>query len=312
MRFIRWLQNRVISWLDYENSRAESLLCNFDQLSYEIRPGDVLLVEGLSRVSEVIKTITQSRWSHSALYIGRLDDIKDPNLRSLILSYYHGDLGEQLIIEALLGEGTIIVPLAKYRGYHLRICRPKGLLPEDAQQVIRHALMYLGIDYDVRLLLDLARFLFPWGLLPRRWRSSLFEHNAGIPTRTVCSSMITTSFMSVNYPILPVIKQDEHGRLLFFKRNHRLFTPSDFDYSPYFEIIKYPLLGMNDLALYHHLPWSEDGLVCNTEDDCFTPDEQQPPTAARVLETIAENDTYMTKEIAADTAAEGDRIKDVN
>jgi hypothetical protein len=150
--------------------------------------------------------------------------------------------------------------------------------------VIAHSIEHLGSDYDVRHMLDLARFLFPWSLLPRRWRSSLFEHNAGRPTRTVCSSMLATAFASVHYPILPVIKRDAMGKLLFFKRNYRLFTPSDFDYSPYFEIIKYPLLGLNELALYRHLPWNQDGVVCNNSNDCYVPEYGVP----RVIDTQAE------------------------
>ncbi len=33
-----------------------------------LRPGDVLLVEGTSRLSSAIKYLTQSTWSHAALY----------------------------------------------------------------------------------------------------------------------------------------------------------------------------------------------------------------------------------------------------
>ena len=35
-----------------------------------LQPGDVLLVEGNTRVSGAIKYLTQSTWSHAALYIG--------------------------------------------------------------------------------------------------------------------------------------------------------------------------------------------------------------------------------------------------
>src|SRR6516162_8844122 len=35
-----------------------------------LRPGDVLLVEGKGRISGGIKYLTQSTWSHSALYVG--------------------------------------------------------------------------------------------------------------------------------------------------------------------------------------------------------------------------------------------------
>jgi hypothetical protein len=35
-----------------------------------LRPGDVLLVEGKGHISGSIKYLTQSTWSHSALYVG--------------------------------------------------------------------------------------------------------------------------------------------------------------------------------------------------------------------------------------------------
>ena len=40
------------------------------QLVTHLQPGDILLVEGNSRVSTAIKYLTQSTWSHVALYVG--------------------------------------------------------------------------------------------------------------------------------------------------------------------------------------------------------------------------------------------------
>ncbi len=259
----------IADWLTKEGPPATSPLCDFNRLTYELRPGDVLLVEGRSRVSNVIKTITQSSWTHSALYIGRIYDIRDPKLQQRVRMSYHGDLSEQLLVEALLGVGTLIVPISKYRRDHLRICRPSGLEPEDAQKVVTHAIQHLGFDYDMRHLLDLARFFLPWTVLPRRWRSSLFEHNAGPPTRTVCSSMLASAFNEVNFPILPFIDRDDDGSLRFFKRNPRLITPKDFDYSPYFDIIKYPFLGLDDLAVYRRLPWGDEDRLYNDDARAF-------------------------------------------
>ena len=48
------------------------------------------------------------------------------------------------------------------------------------------------------------------------------------------------------------------------RRNPRLYTPKDFDYSPYFDIIKYPYLGLEDLGMYRRLPW-RDEVVYNDE-----------------------------------------------
>jgi len=266
-----WLGRKVIDWLVREDEPSGVPQCDFERLSFEIRPCDVLLVEGRARVSEVIKTITQSQWTHSALYLGRLHDIEDENVREHVSWLYDGDPSDQLIIEPLLGEGTVVSPLKKYAGEHVRICRPAGLSRADAGRVLAFAVKHLGREYDVRQLLDLARFLFPYGVIPRRWRSSLFEHNIGEQTRTVCSTLIASAFSSVHFPILPVIHREENGAIKLYKRNTRLYVPRDFDTSPYFEIIKYPLLGLNDLAVYRQLPWDTDGVVCNDENECFIP-----------------------------------------
>ncbi len=268
----KWLEDKITGWLTKERSEVSSIpLCDFEQLSYEIKPCDVLLIEGRTHVSNVIKLITQSPWTHSALYIGRISDIEDEYTRKNIEQHYSGDKSKQLILEALMGEGTIIRSLDTYAQDHIRICRPKTLSRQDASKVIAYSTRHLGCDYDVRQLLDLARFLFPYSIIPRRWRSSLFQHNAGAPTRTVCSSLIAAAFSSVHFPILPVIQKNDQGELKLYKRNFMLYTPSDFDYSPYFEIVKYPYLGLEELSIYRKLPWDKEGMVCNGEDDCYLP-----------------------------------------
>jgi hypothetical protein len=261
----------IARWLtkDPEHPSDSVLLLNYDRLSYEIRPGDVILLEGRSKVSEVIKMITQNPWTHAALYIGRLYEIEDVKIREHISRFIDTEPEQQLIIETLLGEGTVVYPLHKYRNEHLRICRPNGLSPRDAQKVIGYVVNRLGTNYDVRQLMDLARFMFPYGIIPRRWRSSLFNHNAGDPTRTVCSTMLAQAFQSVRFPLLPMAEHTEDHKVHFYQRNPRLVTPRDFDYSPYFDIIKYPLFGLDDVAVYRHLPWGDMDIVCNDIDDCF-------------------------------------------
>ena len=287
-----WLSNQVIDWLTHERPPVGVPQCDFDRLSFEIRPCDVLLVEGRSRVSDVIKTISQSQWTHSALYIGRLHDIEDKNTREHVSWLYDGDPGDPLIIEPLLGKGAIVSPLSNYAEDHVRICRPTGLSRKDVKRVVSYAAQHLGRDYDVRQLLDLARFIFPYGFLPRRWRSSLFEHNVGLPTRTVCSTMIAAAFSAVQFPILPVVHRTASGGYKLYKRNTRLYVPRDFDTSPYFEIIKYPILGMNDLTVYHQLPWDTEGVICNDENECFIPgaDGDRPVVFDEPTANVAESD----------------------
>lgn len=275
-----WLGRRMTDILVKEKPAPATPLCDFDKVRFEVRPSDVILIEGRSRVSEVIKLVTQSPWTHSALYIGRLADVDDPQVRLKIRQNYHGDPNEQLLVEALIGEGTVVVPLAKYADDHMRICRPRGVARSDAQHVIGYVVDRLGVPYDMRQILDLARFLFPWAVLPRRWRSSLFVHNVGEPTRTVCSTLLADAFAAVNFPVLPVVQADGAGRYRFYPRNSRLFAPRDFDYSPYFDIIKYPIVAFEEGGHYRSLPWAH-GIVCNDESDCVPVDmEKGDPRAA--------------------------------
>jgi len=292
-RLAEWISG----WLVKEGPPPLTPLCDFNRLSFELRPGDIVLVEGRNRVSEVIKLVTQSSWTHAALYIGRIHDIQNAQTRSRIAAYYDGDPTDQLLIEAVLDKGTVITTLQNYHLDHLRICRPTGLDPLDAQRVIDFSAKRLGADYDIRQLLDLARFLFPWSFLPRRWRSSLFQHNAGGPTRTVCSHLLAEAFSNVDFPILPFIDRRENGEVRFFKRNPRLFTPKDFDYSPYFDIVKYPFLGVEDLGLYRRLPWCDKGKAYNDDSEIDARmnslEERDPADVRRKLNLIHKNiNTY--------------------
>ncbi len=252
--FAQWLIPKVSNWLLREPPMAPSALCDFNKIRFEIRPADVLLIEGQNKFSGIVKQITQSNWTHSVLYIGRLYDIDEVNLRAHIRKYYKGSPDEQLIVESLMGHGTIITPLSRYRNYHIRICRPRGLSREDAQHVTGFAINHLGMRYSLRHIFDLFRFLFPWGILPRRWRSSLFAHNASKPTEEICSSMIARAFQLIHFPIIPEAKQGDEG-LTLVSRDPRLYTPKDFDYSPFFDIIKYPMTIPAFDVPYQDLPW---------------------------------------------------------
>ena len=67
----RWLTQKIIAYLtrtlpDYERRTVNDLRA----LKARIRPADVLLVQGEQRVSAIIRYLTQSSWSHAAIYIG--------------------------------------------------------------------------------------------------------------------------------------------------------------------------------------------------------------------------------------------------
>ena len=255
-----WLWQTIVDWLNDipKYNRNMQAINNFEHMLHNLQPADVILFEGRSRVSEVIKIVTLSPWTHAALYVGRMNEITNPETLTLIKKHYRGDPNEPLLIESLLGFGTIVNPLNDYDEDNLRVCRPDGLSFDDQNKVVYFACEHIGMNYDIRQLLDLARFMFPYAILPRRWRSSLFQHNAGRPTNIVCSSMIARCFQSVNFPMLPTINSDKNDRLRFHKRNFRLFVPTDFDYSPYFNILKFPAWPFSSNRGYKDLPWSEE------------------------------------------------------
>jgi len=263
----KWLQGwrnaigrRVISVLLKQREDSAELLTDFSRLEADIRPGDVLLVEGRTQVSQIIQIVTSSRWTHSALCIGKLADFK---------KYLPSDIEPETLdpastymVEAELGRGTVLTAIAHYEHFRLRLCRPTGLSTEDQGRVSCYAIKRLGTEYNVRQLADLARFLFPYGILPRSWRSSLFEHNAGPETKIVCTTLIADAFQAVKFPVLPIISEDTQGESRLFKRNAKLFAPSDFDISPYFSVLKFPKYSIaeNEQRYYHHLPWAGDAI----------------------------------------------------
>ncbi len=286
MKFIKKIHaqifNAVSEWLIKDTqAQTQTTLSDFEKMTLEIKLGDVLLVDGRSRVSQVIKMVTQSRWSHAAIYIGRYNEIADTALRALIKKYYLGSDNEQLLVESMMSQGVIITPLCFYRTEDIRLCRPVGLKHKDAQKLLQFCLQRLGTKYDMRQILDLARFLFPWGIVPRQWRTSLFEHNAGAPTHASCSRLLADAFDVVRYPILPDVIYADTADIEIVQRNARLFTPSDFDNSPFFSVLKFPIFDTSEVAFYQNLHWRDDllsndgnGLVKLTSLDTMGEEEE--------------------------------------
>ena len=89
------------------NNYAVRFPNDLDALKSQIRKGDVLLVEGSQRISEVVKYLTQSSWSHSAIYIG--DELIRGNhpLAEQARTTF-GDDAQFLLVEALVEEGVVL------------------------------------------------------------------------------------------------------------------------------------------------------------------------------------------------------------
>jgi hypothetical protein len=222
---------------------------DYDTLWATLRPADVLLIEGNQFISSTIKYLTNSTWSHAALYIGHL------------LPRPASGAERPRLIESNLGEGCVAVPLSRYSTYNTRICRPAGLSDEDRQKVVQFMIGKLGTQYDLKNIIDLLRYFFPIPV-PSRFRRRMIALGSGDPTRAICSSLIAQAFDSVGYPILPEITKAPgraHAESRYARRDimhirhHSLFAPRDFDLSPYFEIVKPTLVHGFD---YKKINWS--------------------------------------------------------
>jgi len=215
-----------------------------DALRQSLQPGDVLLVEGNNHIAGVIKYLTQSTWSHSALYVGPL------------CGRVTADGEQHVLIEANVGEGVVSAPLSKYLRFHTRICRPVGLTETDCATVCAYAIARIGFAYDLKNIIDLLRYLLPLPA-PPRWRRRLIALGSGDPSRLICSALIADAFSAVRYPILPKItlagSQQAVEQILEI-RHSSLYCPRDFDISPYFNVVKPTIRqGFN----YKALQWAD-------------------------------------------------------
>ena len=154
-----------------------------------LRPGDIVLVEGNTRVSTAIKYLTQSTWSHSSLYVGPISGRGEPS-------------GEpHVLVEADVEHGVLSAPASKYSRVHTRICRPIGLSADDVRAITDFAVDRIGMAYDLRNTFDLLRYLLPTPPVPSRFRRRMIALGAGSPTRAICSTLIAQAFQTINYPI---------------------------------------------------------------------------------------------------------------
>jgi hypothetical protein len=227
-----------------------------EQLQANLQPGDLLLVEGNSRISSAIKYLTQSTWSHVCIFIGERE-------------------GLQPILEADLVEGVITVPLDKYDGFNLRICRPLNLTKEDTEKLLNYVVERIGHQYDTKNIFDLMRYMLPTPPVPQRLRRRMLAFGSGDPTKAICSTLVAQAFHSIRYPILPLTLEEyesenqgepsatvknrkqrrNNDELLLAKRHFSHFTPRDFDLSPYFEVIKPSITaGFN----YQDIQWTDE------------------------------------------------------
>ncbi len=248
-RLKEWTGQRILRYLNTPSRRyAPFFAPPLDVLRHSLQPGDVLLIEGDTRLSTVIKFLTQSTWSHAALFVGDAGKGETSG-------------GEpHVLLEAYSEVGVVLAPLSKYEKFNTRICRPVGLTNEERKAVIDFAVARVGMQYDNKQIFDLARYLFPYPPVPVFFRRRMLAIGSGDPTRAICSTLIAAAFESIHYPILPeTVDGARYGIAPFVQsetdhiRKHGLYTPRDFDISPYFSVVKPVIVENFD---YHTIKWA--------------------------------------------------------
>jgi hypothetical protein len=243
---LKFLGKLIIKYLTQpQGSCAPGMPTSTQALEQSAQAGDVLLIEGRERISTAIKYLTQSTWSHAALCVG-----------------HNQQTGSLEFIETDAAYGVRLVTAEHYKGYHMRLCRPSGLGPGEVNAVCAYAKARIGDMYDVRNVIDLARYLFPTPPVPLPWRRRMIALGSGDSTKAICSTLIAQAFEAVRYPVLPRITEENSNDAdcmdcvheILHIRHFSLYTPRDFDVSPYFEIVKPTLvLGFD----YRTLKWAD-------------------------------------------------------
>ncbi len=270
----RILADWFLRELTKSRKHYQRFVYNFpEKLKATIQAGDVLLVDGDQRISQAVKYLTQSSWSHSALFIGDALLRRDPETRAQAHRRFGREAG-YLVVEALVEEGVVVSPLMKYIDLNIRVCRPVGLHPEDLEVVLDYVISRIGLTYDKRNFIDLMRYLLPFHLIPQPLSQDLLHFGSGKETETICSTLLAEAFHKVRFPILPqqVRRRTQGGRLreqilgrptrhaysgLLRARHPTLSVPRDFDLSPYFDVVKF---NAREIAAfdYRKLEWEEE------------------------------------------------------
>ena len=201
-------------------------------------PGDVLLVEGETGLSDWIKIFSTHTWSHCALFVGNQFLFAATKPKNFVEA-------KPNLVEAIITRGIILSNIDKYKNCNLRVCRPKNLTRKDRETVIRFALDKVGLPYDQE---NIYRFMS----LPFNEKSRPTDDiGASKAGRYTCSSLIATAFRQIGLDVLHFYDK-ETKKLVPYHTSQ--IQPKDFDLSPNFEIINiYPSTSKKPMGFLRNL-----------------------------------------------------------
>jgi uncharacterized protein YycO len=171
-----------------------------ESLREVLKPGDVLLSEGNTRMAALVRRITRSSWSHVAMYVGPLEEGRDP----------------RCVVEAHFATGVRAVPLSEFDGQRTRVLRPAALGDADRQRIADWVVRRIGNPYDLAHAWALAKWLLRLTPSPRA-----MAHDA---KHFICSSLLAHAFLFIGYPIAA--------------SDTRALIPGDFESASGFDVVK--------------------------------------------------------------------------
>jgi len=186
-----------------------------ESLAVVLRRGDVLLTEGNTRASRLVRCLTRSPWSHVSMYVGPLDDGQDP----------------RCIVEADIAEGVRSIRLSELDAVKIRVLRPTSLDSTNRSRLAEWVTSRIGSEYDHAHAWLLGRRLLR--LPARASLGSSSKATASSATRFICCSLLAHAFASVGLAIAPV--RASPGSTL--GADPASVTPGDFAQAPVFEVI---------------------------------------------------------------------------
>ena len=85
-----------MAWLNRERPIRSYSLRDFELINSnsERNPFDIFLVEEISRISDVIRWISQNTWTDAALCIRSIHDIEASELKEIVKYHHEGEHGD--------------------------------------------------------------------------------------------------------------------------------------------------------------------------------------------------------------------------
>jgi len=216
VRTCHGLAERFVHYLGQPVSTDPGATIDLQRLAASLKPGDVLLSDGNTRIAAVVKSLTRSTWSHVSLYVGPLDNGPDP----------------QCVVEADFAEGVRSIRLSELNARQVRVLRPIGVDDTERRQVADWVISRIGSEYDLAHAGTLARKLLlrPLSNRLRAIPSSMADG----ARRFICCSLLANAFALIGHPILP----DPVRTRLSQSADYRNLTPGDFEHASAFEIVE--------------------------------------------------------------------------